>query len=76
MSQIVSEAGGPFGSGPSSTPPATKCGSGSPRRLSAPDAGENTRWTGPRTASSGAAFNRFEVRVSEADDTWIERLRW
>ena len=21
-------------------------------------------------------FNRFEVRVSEAGDTWIERLRW
>ena len=21
-------------------------------------------------------INRFEVRVSEAGDTWIERLRW
>ena len=21
-------------------------------------------------------LNRFEVRVSEAGDTWIERLRW
>ena len=24
----------------------------------------------------GPGLNRFEVRVSEAGDTWIERLRW
>ena len=54
-----------------------------------PDAGKDARRPAPGARLIGAILawvtpdrqlqpdlNRFDVRVSEAGDTWIERLRW
>ena len=78
---------GPSGSVPSSTPPATRSGSGR-RGGDRPDAEERRSapaapaWTTPslsgshRTASSSPASAATRSGSPKRGDTWIERLRW
>ena len=78
---------GPSGSGPSSAPTANqvwfriaeeaigRMPEKTPRARGARLVDALIVWITP-DRQLGPGLNRFEVRVSEAGDTWIERLRW